>query len=82
MEKKLQDNRIIAKKKGTVVSDKADKTIVVAVDTFKTHPKYRKKYTSTKKYRVHDNENKYKIGDVVEIIPCRPMSKGKKYEVA
>lgn len=53
--------------KGTVVSDKMDKTIVVAVTDFKTHPKYRKKYKSTKRYKVADAENKYKVGDVVEI---------------
>ncbi|MDR3559598.1 MAG: 30S ribosomal protein S17 [Candidatus Pacebacteria bacterium] len=82
MEKNLNDNKIVARKKGTVVSDAADKTIVVAVDTFKTHAKYRKKYTSTKRYRVHDEENKHKTGDTVEIVPCRPMSKSKKYKIA
>jgi small subunit ribosomal protein S17 len=82
MEKNLNDNKIIARKKGMVVSDAANKTIVVAVDIFKTHAKYRKKYTSTKRYRVHDEENKYKTGDTVEIVPCRPVSKGKNYKVA
>ena len=67
--------------KGKVISDKMDKTIVVAVDSFKTHPKYIKKYKSTKKYKAHDEENKYKTGDVVEIIPCRPYSKTKRYKV-
>ncbi|MFA5986841.1 MAG: 30S ribosomal protein S17 [Parcubacteria group bacterium] len=67
--------------KGTVVSDAMDKTIVVAVDTFKTHKKYLKKYISTKKYKVHDPENAYKIGDVVKIVPGRPMSKDKKFVV-
>lgn len=74
-------NLILAKKKGTVVSDKMQKTIVVAVTVLKTHPKYRKKYKATRRYKVHDAENKYKVGDVVEIIPCRPMSKDKKYKV-
>jgi len=74
-------NKIIMKKKGIVVSDKADKTVVVAVDSFKTHPKYRKKYLSTKKYQAHDPENKFKVGDKVEIVPCRPISKHKKYQV-
>ncbi|HLN18941.1 MAG TPA: 30S ribosomal protein S17 [Patescibacteria group bacterium] len=72
---------VSAKKKGIVVSDKMDKTIIVAVSEFKTHPKYRKKYKSTKKYKVHDQENKYKTGDVVEIVPARPMSKDKFYKV-
>lgn len=67
--------------KGTVVSDAMDKTIVVAVDTFKTHKKYRKKYLSTKKYKVHDSENLCKVGDTVEIVQSRPMSKGKRFSV-
>jgi small subunit ribosomal protein S17 len=71
----------IATKKGKVVSDKMDKTIVVAVETLKTHPKYLKKYRSTKKYKVHDGENKFKVGDVVEFVQCRPMSKDKSHMV-
>ncbi|PID52355.1 MAG: 30S ribosomal protein S17 [Candidatus Moraniibacteriota bacterium] len=67
--------------KGTVTSDAMDKTIVVAVDTFKTHNKVLKKYLSTKKYKVHDPENTYKVGDTVEITASRPMSKGKKFVV-
>lgn len=72
----------IAKLKGTVVSDSMNKTIVVAVETLKTHPKYQKKYRSTKKYKVHDAENKYKKGDVVEFIQCRPISKDKRFTIA
>jgi small subunit ribosomal protein S17 len=68
-------------KKGRVISDKMDKTIVVAVESFKTHPKYIKKYKSTKKYKVHDLENKAKIGDVVEFIDCKPVSKDKKFKI-
>jgi small subunit ribosomal protein S17 len=70
-----------ATKKGKVVSDKMDKTIVVAVETLKTHPKYKKKYRSTKNYKVHDGENKYKVGDVVEFEQCRPLSKDKSHKV-
>ena len=81
MENNLQDNRIISKKKGVVVSDKGDKTIVVAVGSYKTHAKYKKKYRVTDRYKAHDAENKYKTGDAVEIVPCRPMSKGKQYIV-
>ncbi len=77
----MEKNKIIIKKKGIVVSDKMDKTVVVAVDSFKTHKKYKKKYKSTKKYKAHDSENKYKVGDKVEIVPCRPLSKDKKYQV-
>jgi len=68
-------------KKGVVVSDAMDKTIVVAIDTLKTHPKYLKKYKSTKKYKVHDEENKFKKGDKVEFIECKPISKDKSHKV-
>lgn len=71
----------VTTKKGRVISDKMDKTIVVAVESFKTHPKYIKKYKSTKKYKVHDPENKAKIGDVVEFIDCKPVSKDKKFKI-
>ena len=74
-------NKIVIKKKGVVVSDKMSKTVVVAVDSLKTHAKYQKKYKSTKKYKAHDEEGKYKMGDVVEIVPCRPISKDKRYKV-
>ncbi len=67
--------------KGKVISDKMDKTIVVAVESFKTYPKYLKKYRFTKKYKVHDPENRYKIGDDVRFISCRPISKNKKFQV-
>lgn len=77
----MENKKIIIRKKGTVVSDKMSKTLVVAVDVFKTHAKYKKKYRSTKKYKVHDEEGKYKKGDVVEIIPCRPYSKTKRFKV-
>jgi len=75
-------NKIAAKKKGVVVSDKMDKTIVVEINTLKTHPKYKKKYKSTKKYKVHDESNKYKEGDEVEFISSKPMSNGKRFIVA
>jgi len=88
-EKKLAVNKDKADKQenlkktiaGTVVSDKMEKTIVVAVESFKTHPKYLKKYKSTKKYKVHDEENKYKIGDKVEFVSSKPTSKGKNFKV-
>lgn len=82
MKNNKEKNNILAKKKGVVVSDKMNKTIVVAVTDLKTHPKYRKKYKTTKKYKVHDEEGKYKVGDVVEIIPIKPMSKEKFYKIA
>lgn len=77
----MEQNKINARKKGIVVSDKMEKTIIVAVTEFKAHSKYRKKYKSTKRYKVEDRENRYKTGDVVEIVPTRPISKDKKYKV-
>ena len=67
--------------KGTVVSDKMDKTIVVSVSRFVKHPKYGKYYQINKKYKAHDAENKYKTGDKVEIMECRPISKDKRFTV-
>ncbi|HNW71492.1 MAG TPA: 30S ribosomal protein S17 [Candidatus Paceibacterota bacterium] len=67
--------------KGVVVSDKMDKTVVVSVSRFVKHPKYGKYYKISKKYKAHDEENKYKTGDNVEIIETRPISKDKKFKV-
>jgi len=67
--------------KGVVVSDKMDKTAVVAVDSLKTHSKYLKKYRVTKKYNIHDPENKAKVGEKVEFIESKPISKSKKFEI-
>jgi small subunit ribosomal protein S17 len=66
---------------GTVVSDKMDKTVVVKVSRFVKHPLYGKFYKVSKKYKAHDAENKYKIGDEVEIVETRPISKDKKFKV-
>lgn len=67
--------------KGTVVSDKTDKTIVVKVQRRFKHPIYSKFVNKTKKYHAHDLENKAKEGDVVTIIESRPYSKMKKWEL-
>ena len=74
-------NKKAVKRKGIVVSDKMDKTAVVAVESYKTHPKYLKKYRFTKRYKVHDQENKYKVGDAIEFVESSPISKGKKFKV-
>lgn len=66
---------------GKVVSDAMDKTVVVEVGRFVKHPKYKKFYTISKKYHAHDEENRYKIGDTVEIIATRPLSKKKSFTV-
>ena len=68
-------------KKGKVVSDKMDQTIIVTVHSYKTHPKYKKRYRVSKKFYAHDAENKYKIGDDVTIYETRPMSKLKRWTV-
>lgn len=67
--------------RGVVVSDKMDKTIVVKVDRYIKHPKYKKYYTVSKKYKAHDETNVHKTGDKVEIISTRPISKDKKFKV-
>lgn len=64
---------------GVVVSDAMDKTIVVRVETFKTDKKYNKKYKSSKKYKVHDENNQYKVGEVVDIVEVSPISKDKSF---
>jgi len=66
---------------GVVTSDKMDKTIVVRVETVKRDLKYHKRYKAAKKYKVHDENNKYKEGDRVEFVECRPLSKDKKWRV-
>jgi small subunit ribosomal protein S17 len=64
---------------GVVSSAKADKTIVVSVDTRKTHPLYRKQYTVSSKYMAHDEKNEAQVGDKVAITETRPLSARKRY---
>ena len=66
---------------GVVVSDKADKTIVVLVERRVMHPIYKKFIRQSKKYMAHDEGNACKAGDVVRIRECRPLSKRKCWEV-
>ena len=66
---------------GKVVKDKNDKTIIVLVKRRYAHPFFGKVMTSTKKYHVHDKDNKFKVGDIVKIIESRPYSKMKRWEV-
>ncbi len=67
---------------GVVVSDKMDKTIVVAIETRVPHPKYRKIMVRTKRYKVHDADNKCSVGDRVRIQETRPLSRDKNWIVA
>ena len=66
---------------GKVIRDKSDKTIVVLVKRKYTHPFFGKVITSSKKYHVHDEKNKFKIGNDVKIIESKPFSKKKRWEV-
>jgi small subunit ribosomal protein S17 len=68
-------------KRGVVVSDKMDKSIVVKVETKFKHPLYGKTIKRTKKYLAHDEKNEGKIGDWVEIAECRPMSRQKRFRL-
>ena len=65
---------------GVVVSDKQEKTIIVLVERKVMHPVYKKYVKKSKKYAVHDGENKFKSGDKVFIRECRPISKKKSWE--
>lgn len=66
---------------GIVVSDKMQKTVVVRVDRMKMHPKYKKRYVVSRKYKVHDEKNEYHAGDKVIIEETRPLSKDKRWRV-
>jgi small subunit ribosomal protein S17 len=66
---------------GTVLSDKMDKTVVVGIETFVTHPLYKKQIKRTTKFKAHDEENACGIGDIVEIMETRPLSKDKRWRV-
>ena len=67
--------------RGVVVGDKMDKTVVVSVSRFVKHPLYGKFYKVSKKYKAHDEDNKFKVGDSVEIVETRPISKDKRFKV-
>ena len=64
---------------GKVVSSTNNKTITVLVETYKTHPLYHKRVKQSKKYAVHDESNKAKVGDVVKIVATKPVSKTKHF---
>ena len=66
---------------GIVVSDKADKTITVKVETYKMNPIYKKRVKYSKNYAAHDEENQAKVGDKVRLVMTRPLSKTKRYEL-
>lgn len=78
METQNKKTRVL---KGVVTSDKMTKTVVVKVSSMKKHPKYKKYFKVSKKYKAHDEENQYHTGDEVLIKETRPMSKEKRWIV-
>ena len=68
-------------RKGLVVSNKMDKTVVVKVESLKLHSRYQKFIKSTKSFKAHDENNECKVGDTVEIVETRPLSKDKRWRV-
>ena len=66
---------------GTIVSDKANKTVTVLVERRVMHPIYKKIIRKSKKFAAHDEKNAHKTGDVVSIIECRPISRSKRWTV-
>jgi len=67
--------------KGTVVSNKMKKTVVVEVERIKEHPRYKRRFKVHKKYKAHYDEGQYCVGDKVIIEECRPISKDKRWSV-
>lgn len=66
---------------GTVVSDKMDKTVVIAVQRRKRHPLYGKTIAMTRKFKAHDEENSCHVGDTVRVVETRPLSREKRWRV-
>lgn len=79
MEKQIKKQKRILK--GEVISDKMDKTVVVKVTRLKIHPKYKRRYKTTKHFKVHDEKNECHVGDKVIIEEARPLSKEKRWKV-
>ncbi len=69
------------KLQGIIVSDKMDKTCVVAITRLKQHPRYKKYYKVTERFKAHDEKNEYKNGDKVVIEETRPISKEKRWKI-
>ena len=77
----MADRNLRKTRVGRVVSDKMDKTIVVAVETSVKHPLYKKVIKTTYKLKAHDEENVAKVGDIVEVMETRPLSKDKRWRL-
>jgi small subunit ribosomal protein S17 len=82
-ERAMESDRGARKHKvGTVVGDRMDKTVVVRVERLVAHPVYKKYVKRRSTYKAHDEKNEYQIGDRVEIIETRPLSKEKRWRVS
>ena len=68
-------------KKGIVISSKGENTIVVEVRRMKKHSRYHKRFLVSKRYKVHDEKNKFRVGDEVSFVDSKPFSKDKKWVV-
>jgi small subunit ribosomal protein S17 len=77
----MEKRGIRKSKVGTVVSDRMDKTVVVRVERLVPHPVYKKYVKRRTTYKAHDEKNEYRIGDRVEIVETRPLSKEKRWRV-
>lgn len=78
----MEERNVRKARVGTVVSDKMDKTVVVAVERKVPHKLYKKPMISTKRFKAHDENNECRIGDTVRIVETRPLSKDKCWRVA
>ena len=80
----MEENKKSQKRtlKGTVVSNRMQKTVVVRVERMKVHPKYGKRYTQSTRFKVHDEKGECKVGDVIWFEETRPLSKGKCWRLA
>ena len=77
----MEKEAVAQKLKGRVISKSGDKTVGVLVERYVKHPKYQKFFTRSKKYLVHDEENSAEVGDKVVIVPTRPLSKRKTFQI-
>lgn len=75
------ENKKNRKLEGVVVSDKMQKTVVVAIERLKKHPKYQKYFKVTKRLKAHDEKGEFHVGDKVVIEETRPLSKEKRWQV-
>jgi len=77
----VEKTKVLKGKIGLVVSDRMNKTVVVAIENRVMHKRYKKIIKKTSKFKAHDEKNKCKVGDKVRIVECRPLSKGKRTRV-